>query len=448
MRKVLVACKDMEEANRLKAGLEPSYDVYTVTSSDMLTEGMTMFDAALIDHGFVNNGATDFLEKVLSASHIPVLMLAPPEDQKCAIEAIRAGAFNYVVKLGHYEDVLSIAIEEAITRFNKQEQTKATITALKAKIASLEEILGKIPQDVIDNVRKDARNDTPSDSSSDIVNEIVNRFRQGEINLPSMPQINVKFQELVSRGADYRQISDLLKQDLAITSKLIMVSNSAMYRGMETNKTLEQAVSRLGMGVTEQYVNIIGNRALYTISQKKYVPLIDQLWRHSISCAYACQAVAKIVAPKTTFDEDPFILGLLHDIGKLILLQVISELETKGKFNPEVYIQKVMNITEAYHGQFGSALLKRWQFSKGFTDVALYHDNLDEADPISKSLLVVHFANLLVKNLGFNSGNENSPSPNIDVAESKHLLKLDEENIAAVKKETVEYMDSVGRIFS
>jgi HD-like signal output (HDOD) protein len=320
---------------------------------------------------------------------------------------------------------------------------KATIVALKKRIAALEELLGTAPQATVDNAG-DVSSGNGVNKNTDIVKEIVSRFRQGEINLPSVPQINVKFQELIDRGADYRQISELLKQDVAIASKLIMVSNSVAYRGIEINRTLEQAISRLGTGVTQQYVNVISNRALYTVSQKKYVPLIERLWQHSLSCAYACQAVAKTLEKKIKFNDDPFILGLLHDIGKLILLQVIGELEMKGKFGAEIPIEEVLKITEMYHGQFGSALLKRWQFSNGCTSAALYHDNLHDADPISKELLIVHFANLLVKGMGFVF--TDGSIPDIETSESAQFLKIDPETIAAIKKDTAEYMENVGRI--
>ena len=137
-------------------------------------------------------------------------------------------------------------------------------------------------------------------------------------------------------------------------------------------------------------------------------------------------------------------MGLLHDIGKLILLQVIGELEMKGKFGAEIPIEEVLKITEMYHGQFGSALLKRWQFSNGCTSAALYHDNLHDADPISKELLIVHFANLLVKGMGFVF--TDGSIPDIETSESAQFLKIDPETIAAIKKDTAEYMENVGRI--
>lgn len=449
MTKVLVASKNTEEIAKFRKSLEETFEVFSITAPDYPKEALRMFDIVLIDHNFTEHSGIDYLNEVTNAVHIPVLMLTPPDDASCAIEAIRAGAFNYVVKFGHYDEILPIAIHEAIARFSEHEKMKETIVALKERIAELEALLGNMRRQngISVEYHSSSGNGTSGRSNNvNVVKEIVNRFRQGEINLPSLPQINRKFEELINRGADYRQISDLLKQDLAIASKLIMVSNSVFYRGVEINRTLEQAVSRLGISVTRQYVNVISNRALYTVSKKKYLPMIERLWRHSLASAFACQLVIATRDGKEQFDNDIFITGLLHDIGKLILIQVISELEVKGKFAKEIPVEDVVKIAETYHGQFGSALLKRWQFSNECIGVAQYHDNLRNADPISGELLVAHLANQLAKASGFMFADDDIPD--IGMSESAQSLKIGPEAIGSMKNEIVAYMDEVGKMLA
>lgn len=441
MKKVLIASNNSDEIKKFRKCLEGSFDVFSIIAPDYPKEELRQLDLVLVDHSFGDNAGVEYVTQVIEAAHIPVLMLTPPDDASCAIEAIRAGAFNYIVKFGPYEEILPVTIDEAISRFNEQEKMKATIIALKKRIMELEEQLSGIPNESVDSpgVRS---TDGKAKGNADIVKEIVSRFKQGEINLPSHPQINIKFQELINNGADYRQISALLKRDVAIASKLIMVSNSPFYRGVETNKTLEQAIARLGISVTCQYVNVISNRALYTVNKKKYLPMIERLWHHSLACAQACQVLTSLPDQKMQFETDPFIMGLLHDIGKLILIQVIGELEGKGKFATEISIEEVENIAEAYHSQFGTALLKRWQFSNGYTGVAQYHDNIQEADPISREMLVVHFANILVKELGFVFKQSNING--VETCESAQFLKIEPATIASMKKNVAAYMDDVG----
>ncbi len=83
----------------------------------------------------------------------------------------------------------------------------------------------------------------------------------------------------------------------------------------------------------------------------------------------------------------------------------------------------MFNTIDTHHGKFGGALLKTWKFSDGYVQVATHHDNLEEADPISKELLIVHFANLPVKSIAYDLAE--GTEVDLEEAESARLLKLD-----------------------
>ncbi|MBE9547496.1 MAG: HDOD domain-containing protein, partial [Proteobacteria bacterium] len=238
----------------------------------------------------------------------------------------------------------------------------------------------------------------PPETKASIGKEILSRLKRGKIDLPSLPQITVKFREMVNKGANLHEVAEFLKQDMAITSKLISVSNSAYYRGVSENKTLGQAISRLGLDTTRKYVEVISNRSLYVTTNKKFSESIEKLWEHALACAYASQIVSEILRLKLS--EDAFTLGLLHDIGKLILLRIYSE------FEKEIDKTEMSKSLDVYHCEFGAILLKTWEFSDRYVQIAMCHDNLEKANPVSKELLVVHFANLLVKSMGYDQGEQ------------------------------------------
>ncbi len=110
MTKVLIASRNIEETTKFRKNLEGTFEVFSITAPDYPKEALRMFDIALIDHDFTERSGIDYLGEMINAVHIPVLMLTPPDDANCAIEAIRSGAFNYVVKFGHYDEILPIAI--------------------------------------------------------------------------------------------------------------------------------------------------------------------------------------------------------------------------------------------------------------------------------------------------------------------------------------------------
>ncbi|MFH1351122.1 MAG: HDOD domain-containing protein [Pseudomonadota bacterium] len=284
----------------------------------------------------------------------------------------------------------------------------------------------------------------PPETKKEIIQEIISRFKKEEIDLPSAPQISIKFREISNKEVKIQEIADLLKQDVAITSKLIGVANSAYYRGFSEIKTLAQAVSRLGLTTTKQYVEAICNRSLYTTNNKKFLEFVEKLWEHSLSCAYASQIISEIL--KLRLPDDAFTLGLLHDIGRLLLLQIFGELEGRGQLGEEFSEIDMFKDIDEYHGRFGAALLKRWEFSKRYIQIALYHDNLEPAPTVSEELLVVNLANLLVKSMG--SDQDQQAEIDVEGATSTRQLELDSKMIAEVKDKVKNLMDEMKEIFA
>jgi HD-like signal output (HDOD) protein len=261
--------------------------------------------------------------------------------------------------------------------------------------------------------------------------KIIARFNRGEIELPPMPRIQTKFYALMKSGADLQEIGDLLRKDPAISSKIISISNSSYYRGLTANITMEQAVSRLGLIVTKQTVDAISNRSLYLGTNPKYAEVMDGLWEHALSCAHACQVITETKGIKLS--DDPFTLGLLHDIGKLMLLRIIGEMEKDEKNGKGMDINEVIVSLEAHHGKTGAVLLKRWAFPGIFMKVAQLHDDLGDISEPGNELLVVQLANVLVKSMGYGTSNAEDIAP--ETLSATAALEISPEQIVSIKEQ-------------
>ena len=284
----------------------------------------------------------------------------------------------------------------------------------------------------------------PPTGSSRLIDDIHSFLNGREIRLPSLPKIQTKFREMIATGAVFKQISNLLKKDVAISVELIRMSNSAFYRGIEINKSLDQAISRLGYAAAEQVVKEMLNREFYSMKTKKYRRLIERFWKHSLACAYASEFTADFV--DHNLSEDLFSMGLLHDIGKLALLQIISEIERRDRSKRVISEEKLVNTINDHHCFFGAKIMEKWKYAKSYIDCAQFHGNLEqeEEEDLSTELLIVHFANLMAKSLGYDCCEETQPSPEIDLesAESAHHLKLTFYDIGDIQAKVVEEMKS------
>ena len=144
-------------------------------------------------------------------------------------------------------------------------------------------------------------------------------------------------------------------------------------------------------------------------------------------------------------------MGLLHDIGRLLLLQIIGDLQLKRKLGDEIENAELLNTINGHHGKFGAALLKKWNFSEGFVKIAAYHDDSTIADSMTNDMAVVHFANLMVKSLGYTTNkNEDDllQEINLEDTESARFLGLDVSMIDEYKNQVSAFMKDLKGLFA
>jgi HD-like signal output (HDOD) protein/FixJ family two-component response regulator len=452
METILIANGDLSEGQQLVAIVNQEFDATLITSPAELIKDTQDYRLALIDSNFTESYGMEFLANILEKSYLPVLIVTPPDDPKCAAAALKLGAFNYIIKTNQYYTLVNILIREAIQKFGQYEEMKQIIIDLKKKVNELEQQLAapsgsndKSNREHTGEPAKPDRESPQNETRKTAFDDIVLRLRKGEINLPTPPLIQIQFDEMTKDKRSLHEIADLLKKDIAISSQLIRISNSAYYRGMTENTTVEQAITRLGLNSTKQYVEIICNRSLYATKKKQSLEWLERLWKHSLSAGLAAQYTCETIHQKQA--EEMFTMGLIHDIGNLILLQIMGELDIDigDKNMDENDRAELLSALSLNHRAFGAALLKKWGFSELYQQIALFHNDPQNADPITRELLIVNFANLVSNSVGYTI--QDNPPVEIENAFSTNLLKLDSEKISVVTEKVKEHMGSLHGFF-
>ena len=146
-------------------------------------------------------------------------------------------------------------------------------------------------------------------------------------------------------------------------------------------------------------------------------------------------AGAKTRAP----DPDSY-YTLLHDIGKLILLQFFAEMSKK---RPDATEQECLELMDKFHGEFGAALLASWKFPHEHQQIARFHDTVSNASQPSNSLYLIALANLLAIKAGYQVS-ERVVSDE-DIANMAQHLRAGASVIEAVTQQMNEYMAAKDR---
>jgi HD-like signal output (HDOD) protein len=237
-----------------------------------------------------------------------------------------------------------------------------------------------------------------------ILDTITRRVKRGNLQLPPAPKIAMRIRQLYASNAEIDEVVDLFRQDPTISTKLITVSNSVVYGGIAKNTDVGQAVRRLGVDRTVEVVMSICCRGYFVTNHPAYNKLVENLWWHSLACAHATEMVANRQEWKG--EEDLFSLGLLHDIGKLILIQVAADLQHPKKYEMDVKFDELQAMMATNHRRYGARVLKMWGYSKDFVSL-IDHRHFKEEQPNTSAGQVLHLSNLLAKAAGFELGSGN-----------------------------------------
>jgi HD-like signal output (HDOD) protein len=226
--------------------------------------------------------------------------------------------------------------------------------------------------------------------------ELVGRIR----TFPTIPSLYLEVvNALKDPNATTDDIGAIISKDMAMTTKLVQVLNSAYFGLPRTITDPTEAVGILGFETTKSLIMTVKLLSQYDKVKPVYFS-IDNIWRHSTNVA----RTARVMALLETGDNDcsglAYTAGLMHDLGKVILAANFDG-QYHGAHNvarkQQVPLWEVeKDIFGATHGEIGAYLLGLWGMSAEVVKVAaLHHDPLRADDTAFSALTAVHVANAM-----------------------------------------------------
>ena len=231
--------------------------------------------------------------------------------------------------------------------------------------------------------------------------KIANLILESE-NLPTIPGIALKIIEAYQRPQpDIQQIGDLLATDPPVTIKILKIVNSSFFSLPVEITSVHHAIKLLGIKAVK---NLALSFTLIKTFQSNQHELIDynRFWKTSLVGAAATKLLAEKLEPDHA--DDAFILGLLQDIGILILgycmpRQYALVLNEVGK-NAIIYPQAETQVIGINHQEIGEFLAKSWNLPNTFYLPIGYHhipDKLPSAQSSIKNLTrILYLSSLFI----------------------------------------------------
>lgn len=194
--------------------------------------------------------------------------------------------------------------------------------------------------------------------------------------LPSLPQVLVRILDAVSQeSADFQQLSSIIRQDSAMSARLIAVANSGFYRRQHHCDTVDRALMCLGLETVRTLVITAAVKQYFSYFDKDHQQFMTRFWRRSLAAAQCAQTFASLTGYQGL--SQAYLCGLLMDVGQLCLLaenhSAYLKLCQAAETDDQYLLDGEREAFDITHPELGAALLDSWHMDNFMADAIRYH---------------------------------------------------------------------------
>jgi len=220
---------------------------------------------------------------------------------------------------------------------------------------------------------------TPAEAA--MVERINNRMKAGKYQLPVLPATLIKVVEHANRPEpDFKAIADCIRTDAVVAGEVMSLVNSAAYAAASPIRDLQRAIIHVGSKRIRSLALAVAARL--TVYRNADQARAEKLWIHSLGAAVLSRAIARAAS---TEPEEAFLAGLMHDVGKSVVLGLLTEEE---RANPNIHIsdELIEQLCRECHTGTGAAIAKEWNLQPQLIEAIEHHHGLRAA---SKPLVAI-----------------------------------------------------------
>jgi putative nucleotidyltransferase with HDIG domain len=230
-------------------------------------------------------------------------------------------------------------------------------------------------------------------------------------DLPTLPAIAAHVFRIASdQESSATELAEVVKNDPALTGKILKIVNAAFYGNPQKIASVMQAVMILGFNeITDIAFGLAAARVFDTTPSEGVIPAA-RLWEHSLSTAFAAQHLSTRLLDNR--DPGVFSAGLLHDIGKIFLMEQFplvcrQALDTAREHEIPLF-EIEMDVMGLSHSEIGRRLASNWNLPEAISEAVGSHHEPHLAKNHPQIAAVVGLADFLCHTMD-SSGPETGP---------------------------------------
>ncbi|HEY7774469.1 MAG TPA: HDOD domain-containing protein [Marinagarivorans sp.] len=225
---------------------------------------------------------------------------------------------------------------------------------------------------------------TTAQQENTFVEVVTQRINQSDIEVPMLPEVANKVMRLTNDpDSDANDLAKLIQSDQTLAGHVMRIANSALYSPNATLVSLQQAITRLGMRVIADIALAasVNSKMFNAPGYEKHIQtqlqfsLMAGLWAKEI--ARACRRNV----------EAAFLAGLLHDIGRPVCIQVVTEVAKSCRV--DVSSSMMHELEQHFQRSLGITVVHQWEMPLLVRDVVTWFDDYTNAGKSAEQTMIV-----------------------------------------------------------
>lgn len=277
------------------------------------------------------------------------------------------------------------------------------------------------------------------------------RLISGVTKVASLPMMYTRITEAVSDPkSSTKHLAEIISEDTALTAKLLRLANSALYNFPSKVNTVNHAVTVIGTRQLCELVLACSVVSLFKDIDAKYVNM-ESFWRHSVACGVCGRILASHRRDPNV--EAAFVAGLLHDIGRLIMLkeipEIMNEVFQESEKEGELLYVSEYSLMGINHATLGGMLLEQWRLPLRLIESVKYHHNPEVARNYSIEAAINHVSDAMAHGLLYGGSGERFVPPVknsvwLKIGISDSALRMAIEEVEKQYQAAMEFVAGIG----
>ena len=210
-----------------------------------------------------------------------------------------------------------------------------------------------------------------SELTEQVRSEILDAIASDKIVLPTLPEVALQVRETAADpNVNAQKLDDVIKNDAALTARIIKVANSPLLRARNPIEDLKMAVMRLGIDYTANLATGLAMQQMFQATSDIVDTYMRDVWTRSTEVAGISHVLCRHY---TNLKPDQATLaGLVHKIG---VLPILTYAEDNRRLLKDV--NALNEVIETIHPQIGKKILETWDFPEELQLVPEEHMHFD-----------------------------------------------------------------------